>query len=357
MTTAEATRPRSAEIDPALLTDVREHAGALDRGELPARRTFPALGEAGRLDLGSPHSADGGLLRMVEVIASLAGECVSTAFSVWAHRMTIEYLAVADTEAARTWLPELRAGRVPGITGMASAFKEVAGCGSVDLDATPVPGGYRISGTLRWASNLYEDALLVSAARSADGSTLVFATPLAAVGVTAGAPFSLLALGSTASSSVVLEDVFIADSQVMSTDLHTFLAMIRPTFLALQTALCLGLAGRCLAEARTGLVGINSTFAADLGAVSGRHALLQTTLRRLASAVGTDHPPTPRELLSMRLGAAEVATEAAGLEIRTAGGRGYARATPASRRFREATFLPVQSPSEGQLRWELAQCA
>ncbi len=32
---------------------------------------------------------------------------------------------------------------------------------------------------------------------------------------------------------------------------------------------------------------------------------------------------------------------------------GYAQDAPANRRMREAAFLPVQSPSQSQLRWEL----
>ena len=50
---------------------------------------------------------------------------------------------------------------------------------------------------------------------------------------------------------------------------------------------------------------------------------------------------------------AEGAVTAANLEVRVAGGAGYAKSSPASRRFREAAFIPVQSPSESQLRWEL----
>ena len=56
---------------------------------------------------------------------------------------------------------------------------------------------------------------------------------------------------------------------------------------------------------------------------------------------------------TLRLAAADIVSAAAALEIRSAGGKGYARRTDASRRFREAAFIPVQSPSEAQLRWEL----
>lgn len=357
MTTTATRAPQTSAptIDEALLEDIREHASALDRGEEQARRSFPKLGERGLLDLGAPHNSGGNLPAQVDVIRAVARECMSTAFALWATRMTIEYLRAAGTDTASRWADELATGNRLGVTGMASAMKDVAGCGSVDLSATEVDGGYTISGSLRWASNLYDDSLMVSAARAGDGSKFVFALPLEREGVSLGKPFGLLGLGSTASSFVTLDEVFVSNDEVLSRNFETFLRGIRPTFLTLQTAMCVGLASKSLEEAREGLVGVNSVFAAEVDTTGGRHALIETTTRRLAASVGTEEAPRPKELLSMRLAAAEVATAAAGLEIRTAGGKGYASATPASRRFREATFIPVQSPSEGQLRWELSQ--
>lgn len=61
------------------------------------------------------------------------------------------------------------------------------------------------------------------------------------------------------------------------------------------------------------------------------------------------------KMLELRLAAAEVATVATALEVRVSGGAGYAQSSSASRRFREAAFIPVQSPSETQLKWELAR--
>jgi len=81
------------------------------------------------------------------------------------------------------------------------------------------------------------------------------------------------------------------------------------------------------------------------------------TLAGLAAAIGGPVQPTKRKLLELRLTAAELSSASADLEIRTAGGKGYASRTGANRRYREAAFIPVQSPSEAQLRWELARCA
>lgn len=61
------------------------------------------------------------------------------------------------------------------------------------------------------------------------------------------------------------------------------------------------------------------------------------------------------KMLELRLAVAEITTAATVQEVRVSGGAGYAQSSPASRRFREAAFIPVQSPSETQLKWELGR--
>ena len=354
MTTA--TDPAIGLLDSKLLTDIGSHADALDRGEGTSRRSFAALGTAGLLGLGAPGNVDGQLLRMADVIAGISGGCMSTGFSVWAHRMAIEYLLTAATPFSIAAAKSLFTGNTLGVTGMASAFKDAAGCGSLDLIATPVEGGHRLSGSLRWASNLYDDSLMITAARTEAGEKLIVALPLNTPGVVLGDHFELLAMGSTASSYLKLQDTFIGSHQVLSTDFNEFLNVVRPTFLVLQSAMCLGLTKTTVAQSRLGLTGVNSVFSADVDEVEQKLASAQKTLASVAAAVGGPVPPSKKELLTLRLTAAEIASESAGLEIRTAGGKGYASRTPSSRRYREAAFIPVQSPSEAQLRWELNRC-
>jgi alkylation response protein AidB-like acyl-CoA dehydrogenase len=97
-------------------------------------------------------------------------------------------------------------------------------------------------------------------------------------------------------------------------------------------------------------------FTTEVESMAGKLALVNAAMMKAAHSVGGLIPPTRAELLAMRLAAAEVATGAATLEAKTAGGKGYASSSGASRRYREAAFIPVQSPSESQLRWELASC-
>ena len=48
-------------------------------------------------------------------------------------------------------------------------------------------------------------------------------------------------------------------------------------------------------------------------------------------------------------------TPATHFELQVVGGAGYVTESPTARRLREASFLPVQSPIEGHLRYELAR--
>jgi alkylation response protein AidB-like acyl-CoA dehydrogenase len=340
-------------LAPDIVSQIASSAMSLDQGDRDSRANVELLARSGIVGLGAPRNHDHALPTMAAVIAELAGHCLSTAFSVWAHRMTIEYLTEAATPWSRGASAKLIGGGALGVTGMASAFKDAAGCGALDLAATPAGEGYRLTGTLRWASNLYSDSVMVTAAQTDTGEKLVVALPLATSGVTIGNHFDLLALGSTASSFLKLDDVYVGDDQILSHDIGSFLTRVRPTFLVLQSAMCVGLARRCLDEVESSLAGVNSVFAVQFDSLSAELAGIESQLTSFAAAVGGPTTPAKRDLLTLRLAAADVVSNAAALEIRTAGGKGYARRTDASRRFREAAFIPVQSPSEAQLRWEL----
>jgi alkylation response protein AidB-like acyl-CoA dehydrogenase len=340
-------------LAPDIISHIASSAMSLDQGERDTRANLELLAGSGILGLGAPRNHNRALPAMAAVIAELAGHCLSTAFSVWAHRMTIEYLTEAATPWSRGASANLIGGGALGVTGMASAFKDAAGCGVLDLAATPAGQGYRVTGTLRWASNLYSDSVMVTAAQTGTGEKLVVALPLAASGVTIGNHFDLLALGSTASSFLKLDDVYVGDDQILSRDIESFLTGVRPTFLVLQSAMCVGLARRCLDEVGPSLAGVNSAFAVEFDSLSAELAGIESQVTSFATAVGGPTTPAKRDLLTLRLAAADVVSAAAALEIRTAGGKGYARRTDASRRYREAAFIPVQSPSEAQLRWEL----
>ena len=331
-------------VDPSILETVSEKAKAVDAGTEDARYILPILAEAGLLDTD--------LLTAARTVREISRRDLSVGFTIWAHLMTQTYLANANKPAASAVEQSLRSGARPGITGMAAAFKEFAGCGEIELAATPVEGGYQVTGKLNWASNLYDDAVLVTAVRTDDGDRLLIFVESGAEGLTFGKPFGLLGLNATASAWVSLENVFVPESQVLTHDFDAFILQVRPTFVVLQIAECIGVAEAAIAAASERLFGVNATFADEVQDIAARVSDIIARQENIITRVGNSDI-SPVELLELRLDAAEVAVAAANIEVRVAGGAGYAKSSPASRRFREAAFIPVQSPSEAQLRWEL----
>jgi alkylation response protein AidB-like acyl-CoA dehydrogenase len=104
---------------------------------------------------------------------------------------------------------------------------------------------------------------------------------------------------------------------------------------------------------------VNAVFHDQHSTLVSRLDRLRYELDSVIAAI-TDEPATAAEItaaISLRLEAAVLAREATQIELCISGGRGYVASSPTARRLREAMFIPVQSPTEGQLRWELTRSA
>jgi alkylation response protein AidB-like acyl-CoA dehydrogenase len=322
-------------------------ARAVDAAEVSPFETLRELGCRGLLDLG----LNGSLVAQAAVVFDLAVECTATAFSLWAHRASIEYLHVTGTE-----IPEaMRTGAVPGCSAMAPAFKHAAGIGQIPVTLNRHGNQFVLNGTVPWASNLYPEAVVVLPAVREDGSRVVVRTPVAAAGVTVRPLEGLMALNATASGIITFEDVRLDSAQeVLSEDLPSFLSAVRGPFLLLQSAFCLGLSAAALTSAQQCLQGVAEVFRDDLDGAEAEYRHLRADLARMAEA---PRGQSPGDLLRLRLDAALLTGRATRIEAKVVGGRGYAMSSPTARRTREAAFLPVQSPTEGHLRWELQKLA
>ena len=330
-------------------------AAEVDTASRSPRPLLERLGACGLLDLGVQDRLEAGpraddLRAPADLIAALATECMTTAFGLWAHRMAQEYLARGQrSRATEEVLADLRAGRRLGATAMAAGLKWLAGVDDLAVHAAPEGQGWRLSGFIPWVSMLLEDSVMVVPARTPQGTVVVW-LPVSQVEVT---PVTgLLALDATASGSVSLTDVPVGSDQVLSYDLASFAQGFKPTMLTLQSAFCVGLAQRALAESEAALDrAANAVFAADLASLRQDVEAHHQRWEALAADVGA---ASIREVLEVRLQASDLAVRTTRLESTLAGGRGYRLSSGASRRLREAAFLPVQSPSEGHLRWELS---
>jgi alkylation response protein AidB-like acyl-CoA dehydrogenase len=351
-------------IDPSLVSEVERQREVFRRTDSAAgllavlrwlRRPDGPL--AGVLEEKTPYSN-------ARIIASLAAVDMSVAFSFWAHQMVLTYVGEADEAAFRhAWGERLQTVEVVGSTALAAAMACHLTGAPLPITASERAGELELAGRIAWASNLFQSQfLLVTAAELPGRGRAIVALRGSDPGIQV-APFpDLLDLQETASSSIRLDGAHVRRQDVIAVDFERFVHRVRPRFLLWQASFCWGLAARSLLEAAPGVRGgIAEVFAPD-------HQDLTTELDRIERGIvgaltadeaqrTTSRPVAPSilEVVKLRLDAAQLSGAATRLEAKVVGGRGYVVQSPTARRQREAAFLPIQSPTEGQLRWELSR--
>lgn len=349
--TFRTAQPNSG-ISVAVLDRVAELATSVDCDATADRRpVLRALADEGVLDLGLPGSG-GGYVDQVRVLCELAGACMSTAFSAWAHRMSTEYLSLFGGEDRSEVVDHVRSARRPGSTAMAATFRAASGQADLTIDLVAgKPEPSRANGTVAWASNLYDNAVIVTGMRQGSERRIV-AFDATRHGVHMSPAEGLLALDASRSGSVRLKNVDIQAADIFDVDFMTFVQTVRPVFLAFQTSFCLGLAAASLSSIGD-LEGVGTALASPLYERRAELAHLSQQLEQLAQWLDNRENNPPVHIVRLRLDAAHLATAATQLELAIRGGQAYQAKSPTARRVREALFLPVQSPTEAQLQWEL----
>jgi alkylation response protein AidB-like acyl-CoA dehydrogenase len=312
---------------------------------------------AGGVDFGLSESASP-IATQSQIIRSVAESCVSSAFVVWSHRMTAEYVDRWATQTIRDkYLPELLSGARIGSTALATALADKSGKELLPITFTETDDEFVINGVIPWASNLYSDTLAVFAARHPETEErIIVAAELNFPGIEIKPAGQLLGLNATSSGTVKFDGLKLSKDFLLTRDVDRFLGQMRPRFLVLQSSFCLGITGAALesiAKAPSA-----APFADEIGEFQARYEALVAELEALNGTLDVFPAPgngfAPLPYLKLRLAAAELAQAVTRVELATVGG-GYYTASPTSRRIRESLFLSVQAPTEGSLRWEISQ--
>jgi alkylation response protein AidB-like acyl-CoA dehydrogenase len=338
----------------AEITDIRTEvlAGAadVDAGRADVRPVLHALGAVGLL--ADDDGADGGLISAVRMVRRIAAGSLASAFAVWSQRMVLEYLRCCPPSTdVRVLQDALRSGEVTGATALAPAIADLAGRGELPVLAEPDGDGWRLSGQISWASNLFDDAVVVTPARTPHEGRVVVLFRLSDPGVDLRPVPQLLGLNGTGTRGLGLHGVAVPPGSVLSDDLAGFMSLCRPPMLLMQAALAVGLADAALDESRTHLTGVAAVLRPDHEDLARRRDDVAIALEDQASSrTGTGRA----QLARTRLDAIAVATEAVALETAVCGGAGYRAGSTTARRVREAAFLPVQAPTLAQLRRDAA---
>jgi alkylation response protein AidB-like acyl-CoA dehydrogenase len=303
-----------------------------------------------------PARPNADLHRVAETIATAAHYDMTSAFALWCQRMVLEYLAYAPDESPlrTSILPKVLTAETLGSTAMASAMAHYVSGSPIPIVAEHRQGRIVLRGRVFWASNLYPpDFVMVTAATDGEGGRpFIVAVPGDAPGLCIDPYPHLMALQGTGSSSLALQEVEVPLDWVVTEAFEPFIQRVRPPFLLLQCSFAQGLADRALMEARACLRGVKDVMRPDLEELEALSDRLVGQIRDALSDHGASI--SVRDLVKLRLDCAQLATAAVALEAKIVGGRAYVVTSPTARRMREAAFLPIQAPTEGQLRWELS---
>ncbi|SCB40247.1 acyl-CoA dehydrogenase family protein [Rhizobium hainanense] len=333
---------------------------AIDLGDIQAEVILPRLAEAGLPRIGVPEhlgGSGGDAVDAVRAVAAVAQESLAVAFMLWGHRCFVEFLLQSANAPLRDrLLPDLLAGRVAGASALSNAMKFLAGIEPLQVTARSEGEVLVTNGKLPWVTNLRPKGFHVAAAadRVEGGPALIVSLAHDDPGLTRTPDLALMGMRSSDTAAVTLSGVRIPRDRIIAENAQEWLPRVRPIFIALQCGMAIGLARRSLIEASTCGGPGRDILASSLEETDQRlRALdvqLSTGLRSGAFVA------TPIPLFELRIELAEIVAEAVALELQSAGGRCYLRepGREFARRWREAAFIPLITPSLVQLRTVVA---
>ncbi|MGV7207652.1 acyl-CoA dehydrogenase family protein [Oxalobacteraceae bacterium A2-2] len=345
----------------ALYDWLREHADTLDQSEALSDAVMPALADQGCFEVGVPARLGGGggdVRDAIQAIARVAEHSVTAAFVYWSQRSFIEYLLQSPNTALRErLLRPLMKGEVAGATGLSNAMKFLSGMETLQIDATPEDGGWRLDGKLAWVTNLRPQRFVAAAAVSpANGAPpAIVAFESGAPGVQRSGNLELIALRGSHTAAIALEQAHIGPDDIISDDAPGWLPAVRPAFLGLQCGMSIGLARASLSQAALaasrsrGHLGERVAITRDL-----LEQQVATLLEGVADGRFVRQAP---DMFRLRIALAGSVQQALMLELQAKGGLAYLdeHQDGFARRWRESAFIPVITPSLTQLQAALAK--
>jgi alkylation response protein AidB-like acyl-CoA dehydrogenase len=351
---------RAAEVAPVLAA----HAARHDAEGTFVSESLEALRGAGLLAAGVPTEL-GGLgadnRELAALQRELAHHCGSTALASAMHQHVVCFTA---------W----RYRR--GLPGAEATLRRVAEEGIVLVStgggdwthprgtATRVDGGYRVSGTKRFASQSVAGAAMSTMTTYDDPErgmrVLNLAVPFASEGVSVADNWDTLGMRGTASNDVVLDDVFVPDERVLADRPHGVvdppLQVIGSIAFPIVSAAYLGVAEAAFAAAVASVRDREDPLVRrQVGLMKHRLQVAAWSLDAALDLVGPDPVPSMDTLTAVMLAKREIAlagVEVVDLAMEVAGGPAYFRGSVVERCYRDvraAKFHPTTPEDTLQL--------
>lgn len=367
--------PRDLRLDSpeAVLAAVREVARgplaqvveAIDRQGHYPRAELQRLSALGAMSahLDAP-AGRGDYALALKAMAEVSRVCGATGFMMWCQAVCGLYMQASGNPAlAGEALMAHASGASLGGTAMSNPMKNYAQIEGLLLKAVPVEGGYRVSGTLPWVSNLGPGHACGALAGVVDEHgevvrEVMFLLRCGAEGVEMRECPSFSGMEGTGTYGLRLKEHFIGAGEIMADPAKPFIARIRGAFVLLQCGMAVGVTQGA----------IDSMWAVEdpLGHVNqfleDRPDALQAELDALTERVMrlAETPFNPSvdffiDVLDARAHGAELSLRAAQSALLHQGARGYLMSSEVQRRVRESHFVAIVTPAIKHLRKEIAR--
>lgn len=351
------TAPASSDAFDAWL---EANADALDVDPSRAADILPQLVRSRTVAVGVPEvmgGTGGTIADAIDTVAAVAQRSLTAAFVLWGHRTFIEYVLQSDNDALRVrWLTPLLDGEVAGATGLSNAMKYLSDIEPLQMHAARSGNAFVLNGSLPWITNLRREGFIAAAAFDHDDGTppSVFAIPHDARGVERSDDLDLIGLRASNTAALRVSDTVLDESYRLAADAPAWLARVRPAFLGLQCGMSIGLARRALLATQDASAPSRASLGAEIRELETTLADQAAQLKR--GVLDGTFLHSPATMFELRIALVETVSQAVSLEVQATGGRGYLRGQSGSaRRVREASFIPIVTPSLVQLKSQLAR--
>jgi len=361
---AEAPTALMAAIEAIAQGPLKQQVEAIDRGLYPQliMRDLARVGAmSAHLDTDT-QGADYGLA--IRAMAEVSRVCGATGFMMWCQAVCGLYLQQSGNPALTGSLLQAHIeGRGLGGTALSNPMKSYAQIEGMLLRARAVEGGYRVSGTLPWVSNLgpgqYCGAIAsVNSGAAGEPHEIMFLLHCDAPGVELRECPSFSGMEGTGTYALRLTEHFVGADQLIADPTRPFIASIRAAFVMLQCGMAVGVTQGAIDSiwAVEGQLGHVNQFLDD------RPDALQAELDELTARV-MQLAETPFDtsqeffidVLDARAHGAELCLRAAQSALMHQGARGYLLSSEVQRRVRESHFVAIVTPAIKHLRKEIAR--
>lgn len=364
----------SFEVDPnsrdALITNVSRIANealkplvqAIDQDGLYPVEVLKTLAGAGAMSahLAAPYGlADFGAT--IQSISTVSRVCGATGFMMWCQSVCALYLQQSGSSMLQSLLAEHVKGERLGGTALSNPMKSYAGIEDFLLNATPVEGGYSVSGTLPWVSNLGQDhycGAIASVTGADQESELMFLLRCDAPGVSLRECPHFSGMEGTATYSLHLKSCFVPYEDVIASPAKPLIRRIRAGFVLLQCGMAAGVIQGAIDSmmAVEGQLGHVNQYLHDRP--DALQAELDALLSRIFALARTPFDQSDAffvNVLDVRAHGAELSLRAAQSALLHQGARGYLMSSEVQRRVRESHFVAIVTPAIKHLRSEMAR--